>query len=81
MSTHVFGNPLVFGVKEEKKSIFENSKWLSSKDAAVYLGLSSVESFRNLVCRYGIPKHYLFGRLRFNIEELDKLILPFQKRR
>jgi excisionase family DNA binding protein len=65
--------------EEEKKPsrdslFFENLKWLTSREAVVYLRLSSEGALRNLVYRRKIPFARLGRRLRFDREALDRFI-------
>ena len=56
------------------KQFFENLKWLTSREAVVYLRLSSVGALRNLVYRRKIPFVKLGRNLRFNREALDRFL-------
>jgi len=58
---------------ESDQMIFDRLKWMTSKEAAVYLRIS-VGSLRNLVYRKQIRTHYLGNRLRFLRSDLDQLI-------
>lgn len=50
------------------------SKWITAKEAAQYLRLSSVAVLRNMVYEKRVP-YYKFGRLlRFKISDLDAII-------
>jgi len=53
---------------------FENLKWLTAKEAAEYLRLSSVECLRNLVYKGKIPKYHLGRHLRFKVSDLDRVL-------
>ncbi len=53
---------------------FDNLTWLTTKEAAEYLRLPSVNALRNLVYKRIVP-YRRFGRhLRFKKTELDSLI-------
>lgn len=54
-------------------SLFEitNSKWLTSREAVVYLRLPSLGALRQLVYRRRIPYSKLGRSLRFNRQDLD----------
>lgn len=54
--------------------IFENLTWLTSNEAAAYLRLPTVGALRVLVCRRKVPFHKLGRNLRFNRNELDRLL-------
>jgi excisionase family DNA binding protein len=53
---------------------YENLKWLTSREAVVYLRLPSLGALRNLVYRRKIPFVRLGRRLRFNREALDRFL-------
>jgi len=53
--------------------IFNNLKWLNSKEAAIYLRIS-VENLRLKVHRGQLKPRYLNGKLRFLRSELDYLL-------
>ncbi len=55
-------------------SIFENLKWLTSREAVVYLRLPSIGALRNLVYRRRIPFVRLGRSLRFDRESLDRFL-------
>lgn len=51
---------------------FDKLKWITTKEAAVYLGISE-NALRIMVCRRQI-NFYKFGRrLRFNVNDLSTL--------
>lgn len=54
--------------------VIENLKWLTSREAVVYLRLSSTGALRNMVYRRQVPFFRLGRRLRFNREALDRLL-------
>ena len=58
----------------DSRLFFENAKWLSSKEAYLYLRLPSVGCLRNLVSERRIPYHKLGRSLRFKISDLDNLL-------
>lgn len=60
--------------QNSQRSFFENLKWLTAKEAAEYLRLSSVESLRNLVYKGKIPKYHLGRHLRFKTSDLDRVL-------
>jgi excisionase family DNA binding protein len=56
------------------KKFFENLKWLTSREAVVYLRLPSVGALRNLVYRRQVPFTKLGRSLRFDREALDRFL-------
>ena len=54
--------------------LFENLKWLTSREAVMYLRLPSVGALRNLVYRRQLPFVKLGRNLRFNKEALDRFL-------
>jgi len=56
------------------KQFFENLKWLTSREAVVYLRLPSCGALRNLVYRRKIPFTKLGRSLRFDRESLDRFL-------
>lgn len=57
-----------------KTTLFENLKWLTSREAVVYLRLPSEGALRNLVYRRRVPFVRLGRRLRFEREALDRFL-------
>lgn len=55
--------------------LFDNLKWMTSKEAAFYIRVS-VGQLRNMVWRGQINCHRLKNRLRFLRSDLDKLLTP-----
>lgn len=54
---------------------FDKLKWITTKEAAVFLGISE-NALRIMVCRRQI-NFYKFGRrLRFNVNDLASLFTP-----
>lgn len=53
---------------------FENLKWLTSREAVMYLRLPSTGALRNLVYRRKIPFTKLGRSLRFDREALDRFL-------
>ena len=52
------------------------AEWMTTEQAAAYLGCESVEAFVKIATREGIPKHYLSARTpRYNRTELDAWLL------
>jgi len=52
------------------------AEWMTSGQAAKYLGCESVKAFEKIAAREGIPKHYLSARApRYNRAELDEWLL------
>jgi hypothetical protein len=52
------------------------AEWMTTEQAAAYLGCESVEAFVKIAAREGIPKHYLSVRApRYNRAELDSWLL------
>ncbi len=48
------------------------TEWMTSEQAATYLGCGSVGAFEKVVAREGVPKYYLSDRApRYNRAELD----------
>jgi excisionase family DNA binding protein len=58
----------------EVQLLFENLKWLTSRETVTYLRLPSLGSLRQLVYRRQIPFHKMGRSLRFNREELDSFL-------
>ncbi len=56
------------------KLLFENLKWLTSREAVVYLRLPSVGALRNLVYQRKIPYAKLGRSLRFDRHALDRFL-------
>jgi len=54
--------------------LFENLKWLTSREAVTYLRLPSTGALRNLVYRRKIPFVKLGRSLRFDREALDRCL-------
>jgi excisionase family DNA binding protein len=54
--------------------IFENLKWLNSREAVIYLRLPSEGALRNLVYRRQIPFVKLGRSLRFDKKALDQFL-------
>ena len=61
--------------------IFENLKWLTSREAVTYLRLPSAGALRNLVYRRQIPFAKLGRSLRFDREALDRFLESSNHRR
>lgn len=59
---------------ESDIQLFENLKWLTSREAVDYLRLPSVGALRQLVYRRRIPYSKLGRSLRFNRQELDRFL-------
>ena len=57
------------------KTFFENLKWLTAREALIYLRLPSEGALRNLVYRRQIPFAKIGRLLRFDRERLDALLL------
>lgn len=55
--------------------IFENLKWITTKEASIYLRVS-VGQIRNMVWRGQLPHYRLNNRLRFLKSDLDKIMKP-----
>ncbi len=52
------------------------TEWMTSQQAAKYLGYESVKAFEKIAAREGIPKHYLSTRApRYNRAELDAWLM------
>ena len=57
------------------------AEWMTTEQAAKYLGCGSVKAFEKVVYREGIPKHYLSVRApRYNCAELDEWLLGRRQR-
>jgi excisionase family DNA binding protein len=63
------------------KLFFQNLKWLTSREAVIYLRLSSVGALRNLVYRRKIPFVKLGRNLRFDREALDRFLESSETKR
>ena len=74
------GENLVDEIKTSADSMFfENLKWLTSREAVVYLRLPSAGALRNLVYLRKIPFARLGRRLRFDKEALNRFIESSQR--
>jgi excisionase family DNA binding protein len=62
------------GKNEQDTQLFDNLKWLISREAMSYLRLPSLGALRQLVYRRQIPYCKLGRSLRFNRAELDRLL-------
>ena len=62
------------GGEKSPPVVLENLKWLTSREAVVYLRLPSTGALRNLVYRRKIPFVRLGRRLRFDRERLDRFL-------
>lgn len=62
------------GKNEQDTQLFDNLKWLTSREAVAYLRLPSLGALRQLVYRRQIPYCKLGRSLRFNRAELDRLL-------
>ena len=76
------------GKQDTGSLFFENLKWLSTKDAAIYLrkfranGSPSVEAIRQMVYRGQLRPRKFRRSLYFLVEELDRILeesLPFKR--
>ena len=56
---------------------YEHKKWLTTKEAAEYLG-TTVGNIRNLRWKGKIPAHKPFGKLLFDRAHLDRLVVNAQ---
>ena len=72
---------LAGGAAEASPVIIENLKWLTSREAVVYLRLPSTGALRNLVYRRKIPFAKLGRSLRFDRERLDRFLESSQNQR
>jgi excisionase family DNA binding protein len=62
------------GKNEQDTQLFDNLKWLTSRETVAYLRLPSLGALRQLVYRRQIPYCKLGRSLRFNRAELDRLL-------
>lgn len=60
-------------LKTEERVNFLGKKWLTTNEAAIYLG-STAGSVRNRVYRGQLTPKKFYGRCLFNKDELDRLI-------
>ncbi len=60
---------------EKSALLFENLKWITTKEAAQYLRVS-VGQIRNMVWRGQLPSHRVNNRLRFLRSDIDKIVKP-----
>jgi hypothetical protein len=59
-----------------KLAEIQPSEWMTTEQAASYLGCGSVKAFEKIAAREGIPKHYLSARApRYNRTELDAWLM------
>jgi len=56
-------------------SFFENLKWITTKEAALYLRVS-VGQIRNMVWRGQLASYRVSNRLRFLKSDIDKIVKP-----
>ncbi|MGE3263174.1 MAG: helix-turn-helix domain-containing protein [Bacteriovoracia bacterium] len=71
-----FGNRVESTSQALKKpdTLFENFRWLNTREAAVYLG-TTPKQIRNWVYQGKIKSYKLLGRsLRFRVQDLDSLL-------
>ncbi len=61
--------------KKKSDVIFENLRWMTSKEAAFYLRVS-VGQLRNLVYQNRVNAFRFGSRLRFLRSDLDRLLKP-----
>lgn len=61
------------GVEISSEKIFEKLKWITTKEAAIYLRVS-VGQIRNMVWRGQLVGYKLNNRLRFLKNDLDKIM-------
>jgi hypothetical protein len=55
-------------------------EWMTTKQAAKYLGYESIQAFQKIAAREGLPKHYLSARApRYNRAELDAWLMARQQ--
>ena len=54
---------------------FDKLKWMTSKEAAIYIRVS-VGQLRNMVWRRQVHSYRLKGRLRFLRSDLDRIVEP-----
>lgn len=60
---------------ENSALLFENLKWITTKEAAQYLRVS-VGQIRNMVWRGQLSSHRVNNRLRFLKSDIDKIVKP-----
>ena len=60
---------------QNSAQLFENLKWITTKEAAHYLRVS-VGQIRNMVWRGQLPSHRVNNRLRFLRSDIDKIVKP-----
>jgi excisionase family DNA binding protein len=61
--------------KKKPEMVFENLRWMTSKEAAFYLRVS-VGQLRNLVYQNRVNTFRFGSRLRFLRSDLDRLLKP-----
>ena len=70
----IAGTEALNRITSEEKAFFENTKWLTSEEAASYLRLPSVGMIRYLVAEKKITFYKLGRSLRFKCCDLDALL-------
>ncbi len=60
---------------QNSAQLFENLKWITTKEAAQYLRVS-VGQIRNMVWRGQLPSYRINNRLRFLRSDIDKIVKP-----
>ncbi len=59
-----------------KLAEIQPTEWMTTEQAAAYLGCESVKAFEKIAAREGIPRHYLSARApRYNRAELDAWLM------
>lgn len=53
----------------------KTTPWMTTDDAAAYLGYRTIKALYSAVERGHVPVHRLRGRLRFRRDELDSVVL------
>lgn len=60
---------------DKNNKFFEIQNWLTTKEAALYLGISE-NAFRVRVSRYKVPKYKLGKRsVRFKVSDLNSMLM------
>lgn len=77
MTKALYPNPKLVDVETEKKET--PRRWLSSRQTVIYLGLKSMRALEGYVRRKQLIPYKPFGRLLFDLFELDRLVVASRK--
>lgn len=72
-----YPDPKLSDVENEKKET--PRRWLSSRQAVIYLGLNSLRALEGYVRRKQLIPYKPFGRLLFDLFELERIVVASRK--